>query len=302
MATTWTPPPGCALPRRTLPRKALVIQQSGGLERSIEIWDKPFYTLGRFGADVLLHGEGASRTHAVIFHNEVGETCIVDLGSKHGTYIHDFRLEPHWPHPWKDGVIVTFGPPGKRDRAWLLTCGTFQIRGTCPAGEIQGNGHNDSAGAHHACEVPEDRHSDAVGSCNGVAASRAVGKQRPDVLSISGDVQQLPSSFLPPRVEAQDASHFLYLTPRQGICAETRPKYHRSFAQGPSAPKDLEAPPSLKSVSERHSEAAQAPAKRQRISFGDLWCSREDVVPQALQQEPARASRKASELWSLGSR
>jgi hypothetical protein len=233
----------------------LVIQQSGGVERTVDIWDKPFYTLGRFGADVLLHGEGASRLHAVIYHNEAGETCLIDLGSRHGTHIHDFRLEAHWPHPWKEGVIVTFGPPGKRDRAWLVTAGKLPIRGarTSATEKI----------LNVATRVADT-------SSNKNCASNAIGSR-----SAHHPAQKTVMEPDNERLQAKTVPVTIELSPRLVQSAEQRRL------------------PDLAGITRSH--VSEAPAKRQRISFGDLIASREDVAPVL---PITRSAKKASELWT----
>jgi hypothetical protein len=231
----------------------LVLQQSGGLERSIDIWDKPFYMLGRFGADVLLHGEGASRTHAVIFHNESGETCIEDLGSRHGTFIHDFRLEPHCPHHWKDGVIVTFGPPHKRDRAWLVTS-ALPIRGS-------------------------PRPTDSEVRSQTIAMISLASKSPPSVLP-----DKILSRGLPP--SSNDSA-------RQSLVSQA----YCNAEDNEDA--------KLEQVPKRQLDVMEPLAKRQKVSFADLWSSKEDVVEVAAAAAAAAPpelsvlpSRKASELWN----
>jgi len=126
----FKPPAGCAIPRSTLPKQSIVIRAPGDIcERTVDISEKAFYTLGRRGADVMLYSKSASRAHAVIFHTSSGDAFLVDLGSKQGTYIHDYRLEPNKAHPWKEGIVITFGPPGDEgERAWLVSRGELPIR------------------------------------------------------------------------------------------------------------------------------------------------------------------------------
>jgi hypothetical protein len=255
----------------------MVIQQSGGVERTVNIWDKPFYTLGRFGADVLIHGEGTSRLHAVVYHTEAGDTCLVDLGSRHGTHIHDFRLEPHWPHPWKEGVIVTFGPPGKRDRAWLVTSGALPIRG--------------SPSVRRERALVSEKLSCAKDSGSVTDAKDMVKRlgevPRPSINTTIGALSadlHVASAHVLGTTELHSARTYPYV----GAIRDTGLHQLPQAATG-AALSHLPQPPKPE-----EDDRVEPPAKRQRFSFGDLLASRENVAP----PDPVdRPSKKASELW-----
>jgi len=251
-----------------------------GPQRSIKIWEKPFYTLGRFGADILLHGEGASRLHAVLFHNESGETCLVDLGSKHGTYIHDFRLEPFCPHPWKEDVAVSFGPAHKRDKAWLVTSGALPIRGN-PCEPATGVTPVKTTKPKEITSCPKNKSGDEVPNSCGPLCRLALKELQPEGKHQSQTVGDQVVA------EASKSYPSLAVRCRQPVLYHRATAISRDDAQSHPVPK-------------RHiEEDKELPRKRHKVSFGDLLCSRDDLmIPSLLSEQQNRVSRKASELWA----
>lgn len=97
-------------------------------ERNLDVSQRPFYMFGRLtpeeqeDSDLVLSSEIASRQHAALLHNRSGESFIVDLKSRHGTWLGSKRLEPLKPERWQDGAVVKFcvGRPGVHDSAVLM--------------------------------------------------------------------------------------------------------------------------------------------------------------------------------------
>eukprot|EP00928_Gymnodinium_smaydae_P074228 TRINITY_DN57297_c0_g1_i1.p1 TRINITY_DN57297_c0_g1~~TRINITY_DN57297_c0_g1_i1.p1 ORF type:complete len:440 (-),score=59.17 TRINITY_DN57297_c0_g1_i1:57-1376(-) len=85
-------------------------------QRVVEFPNQASFTLGRHEADVTLHGESTSRSHARVSVQRVGEATNVyirDLGSSHGTYVGcrdpPHKLQKGEVYLWKNGETVVFG-------------------------------------------------------------------------------------------------------------------------------------------------------------------------------------------------
>merc|ERR1711879_824408 len=65
-------------------------------------------------ADVILQHPSISRQHAVILHGKSGNMYLMDLGSSHGTYVNDRRLDGEQREPLRDGDTVKFGASSRR--------------------------------------------------------------------------------------------------------------------------------------------------------------------------------------------
>jgi len=61
--------------------------------------------------DIGLGSPIASRSHAIVMQNWLGQYFLQDLGSSHGTVLGASRLKPHEPCQWKPGVQAFFGDP-----------------------------------------------------------------------------------------------------------------------------------------------------------------------------------------------
>lgn len=48
-------------------------------------------------SDFILQHNSISRKHAALVHDAEGILHVIDLGSKHGTYVDDEKLKPHEP-------------------------------------------------------------------------------------------------------------------------------------------------------------------------------------------------------------
>ncbi|RHX97724.1 hypothetical protein DYB36_001452 [Aphanomyces astaci] len=76
------------------------------------------------GSDFVLANPSVSRKHAAIVHCAKGGVYIVDLMSRHGTFVGKAKLPPHDPTLLHEGDIVTFGQ----------SCRTYVLKGVDPAG------------------------------------------------------------------------------------------------------------------------------------------------------------------------
>jgi len=65
-------------------------------------------------ADVILQHPSISRQHAVILHGKSGNMYLMDLGSSHGTYVNDRRLDGEQREPLRDGDSIKFGASSRR--------------------------------------------------------------------------------------------------------------------------------------------------------------------------------------------
>lgn len=58
--------------------------------------------------DIGLAAARASRSHAALFRNWLGQVFLMDLGSPNGTFVNGIRLQPRQPVEWQVGNIVYF--------------------------------------------------------------------------------------------------------------------------------------------------------------------------------------------------
>jgi hypothetical protein len=83
--------------------------------RDAKLSEKRYYLLGRRNEggqqepDIPLRAQLASRRQAVVFFNEQGQTFIMDIGSAHGTFLDDRKLEKHRWRKWFPDQVVRFG-------------------------------------------------------------------------------------------------------------------------------------------------------------------------------------------------
>ena len=93
--------------------------------------DRTRHVLGRHtGCDTVIEHPSTSRAHAAISHNAEGASFVIDLGSAHGTFLNDARLERGAPARLRVGDELRFAastriyvfaqrppPAGQRDAA-----------------------------------------------------------------------------------------------------------------------------------------------------------------------------------------
>eukprot|EP00746_Dinoflagellata_sp_MGD_P088198 gnl/MRDRNA2_/MRDRNA2_34921_c0_seq1.p1 gnl/MRDRNA2_/MRDRNA2_34921_c0~~gnl/MRDRNA2_/MRDRNA2_34921_c0_seq1.p1 ORF type:complete len:218 (-),score=43.46 gnl/MRDRNA2_/MRDRNA2_34921_c0_seq1:141-794(-) len=81
-----------------------------------QVNNKAWHVLGRKAAHALafgphgmeLVGEKTSRQHAMMLRNWYGEVFLMDLGSVHGTFLDNKKLEKAKPEPWHPGSVAHF--------------------------------------------------------------------------------------------------------------------------------------------------------------------------------------------------
>ncbi|ETW00752.1 hypothetical protein, variant 1 [Aphanomyces invadans] len=79
------------------------------------------------GSDFVLANPSISRKHAAIVHCAKGGVYLVDLMSRHGTFVGKSKIPPHDPTLLHEGDIVTFGQ----------SCRTYVLKGVDPKGLSQ---------------------------------------------------------------------------------------------------------------------------------------------------------------------
>lgn len=123
---SWQPPAWCAPPAPGVARWRLRLSRAeDGAWRYVDFAWKGCFMLGReedSGVDATLDAASlmVSRRHAAVLQNKEGSVFVLDLGSSHGTFIGDRKLEAYVVHPWHEGESVGFGAPagsGKAGRA-----------------------------------------------------------------------------------------------------------------------------------------------------------------------------------------
>jgi len=59
--------------------------------------------------EICLPDARISRRHFAVL-NQDGQWCVIDLGSRHGTFLNGMQIEPHKPIPTDDGDLIRAGP------------------------------------------------------------------------------------------------------------------------------------------------------------------------------------------------
>ncbi|OQR81971.1 hypothetical protein THRCLA_11250 [Thraustotheca clavata] len=74
--------------------------------------------------DVFLANPSVSRKHAAVVHCPKGGVYIVDLMSRHGTFVGKIKIPPHDPYLLHENDVITFGQ----------SCRTYVLKGVDPEG------------------------------------------------------------------------------------------------------------------------------------------------------------------------
>jgi hypothetical protein len=77
-----------------------------------EATSPPHVTIGRAAQnDIILYNKMVSKTHAYLEISETGEgSCLVDVGSKNGTFLNGSEILSNQSYQLKDGDEISFGP------------------------------------------------------------------------------------------------------------------------------------------------------------------------------------------------
>jgi len=80
--------------------------------RSWVLLGRRYSGVGGAEVDIGLASQRASRNHALLLRNWLGQVFLMDLRSSHGTFLDKKRLPPHVPFQWKVGAVVFFADDG----------------------------------------------------------------------------------------------------------------------------------------------------------------------------------------------
>ena len=82
---------------------------------TVRLQEKSHYSLGKLtGADVLMTHQSISRRHAMIIVDSKLGVCVMDLGSKCGSFLDNKKLEQCFPYKISNDSILTFGLSTRR--------------------------------------------------------------------------------------------------------------------------------------------------------------------------------------------
>lgn len=98
----------------------LDVYKDDQLIQKLMVDDKRCYFFGRNRDlnDICIDHSSCSRVHAVLlYHEQVKRSYLIDLGSVHGTFVGNLRLEPHKPTPLPIDSTFSFGASTRR---WMI--------------------------------------------------------------------------------------------------------------------------------------------------------------------------------------
>lgn len=82
-----------------IPVITLDVKRSDGLSEIFVLKEKSFYHLGKLKtADIIMAHQSISRQHACVIVDQTFGVCILDLGSKSGSFLDGKRLESNFPY------------------------------------------------------------------------------------------------------------------------------------------------------------------------------------------------------------
>ncbi|EQC42434.1 hypothetical protein SDRG_00169 [Saprolegnia diclina VS20] len=128
-ATTFQPPEWAVYPtEKTITARFEVLRMNKSVGTH-ELGGRQVTVFGREqnGCDFVLANPSVSRKHATVIHCAKGGVYIVDLMSRHGTFVGKTKIPPHDPYLLHDGDVVTFGQ----------SCRTYVLKGIDPTGLSQ---------------------------------------------------------------------------------------------------------------------------------------------------------------------
>ncbi|CAK4135133.1 hypothetical protein Ae201684_006745 [Aphanomyces euteiches] len=128
-ATTFQPPNWIVMPieaSSAVRFEVMRVSKSCGV---CELGKKLMSIFGREqdGSDFVLANPSISRKHAAVIHCAKGGVYLVDLMSRHGTFVGKTKIPPHDPFLLHEGDIVTFGQ----------SCRTYVLKGADQNGPSQ---------------------------------------------------------------------------------------------------------------------------------------------------------------------
>jgi hypothetical protein len=108
---SFHPPEWAVAPNEATAQARFEVFKQSQLEETFMIGTKCVYIFGRDeSSDFVLKNPSISRHHAAIIHDNVGGIYIVDLMSRHGTFVGKRKLPPHDPtllHGNANGCMLT---------------------------------------------------------------------------------------------------------------------------------------------------------------------------------------------------
>ncbi|KDO29894.1 hypothetical protein SPRG_04961 [Saprolegnia parasitica CBS 223.65] len=128
-ATTFQPPEWAVPPpEKSIAARFEVLRMNKNVGTH-ELGGRQVTVFGREqnGCDFVLANPSVSRKHATVIHCAKGGVYIVDLMSRHGTFVGKTKIPPHDPYLLHEGDVVTFGQ----------SCRTYVLKGTDPTGLSQ---------------------------------------------------------------------------------------------------------------------------------------------------------------------
>ncbi|KAF0686600.1 Aste57867_21605 [Aphanomyces stellatus] len=128
-ATTFQPPSWIVMPTEASSAVRFEVMRVSKSCGVCELGKKIMSVFGREqdGSDFILANPSVSRKHAAIIHCAKGGVYLVDLMSRHGTFVGKTKIPPHDPFLLHEGDIVTFGQ----------SCRTYVLKGADPKGLSQ---------------------------------------------------------------------------------------------------------------------------------------------------------------------
>ena len=101
--------------RSLIPIIQLDILKGGDKIENIKLKEKSYYMMGSFtSSDILMTHQSISRRHAVLIVDSKDGVCLIDLGSKGGSYIDGQRVNVCFPYRLKSNQILNFAVSTRR--------------------------------------------------------------------------------------------------------------------------------------------------------------------------------------------
>ncbi|OQR90623.1 hypothetical protein ACHHYP_05374 [Achlya hypogyna] len=125
-ATTFQPPEWAVAPTEKSTAVHFEVMRMNKSCGTHELGSRDITVFGREqnGCDFVLANPSVSRKHATVIHCAKGGVYIVDLMSRHGTFVGKVKIPPHDPYLLHEGDVVTFGQ----------SCRTYVLKGVDPTG------------------------------------------------------------------------------------------------------------------------------------------------------------------------
>jgi len=110
--SAFVPPDHCAVPELKVPfKRKLVLTLQGSEERTYDLLEKAFYTVGGEGKDIVLLGDKGSDYNVVLFHDKKGATYVHDLGSATPVFNAKREIRKETDTNLEVGTRLSFGQP-----------------------------------------------------------------------------------------------------------------------------------------------------------------------------------------------